>query len=313
MNKARLLSIGTMYVDINCIHFPFQKGLFANRETTGNEYVLQLGGSALNFAKMTTQLGLSTTFVGKVGNDPMGEQLRAMLKQNNIHPAVIIDAKSQTNLAIHYVHKDGSSIMTSAGNANQSLNVNEIEDQMTHYIDTIDYLYLGGVFKLKKLLPYFPRLAKIAKQKGKQIVLDHGRVNNNVSAEDIEALYTLMPYVDIYLPSIDEFYDVWKVKTIKEGVTKVHKFGNPIIVIKQGQLGAIGIRNNKEYNVSSFTVSVINTVGAGDSFNAGFLRAISDDLSFQESIKFACATASLKISTATNFTDADVYKKLNLV
>ncbi len=309
MNKARILSIGTMYVDINCIHFPFQKGLFVNRETTGNEYMLQLGGSALNFAKLTTQLHLETTFIGKVGNDEMGRLLLQLLKQDKIHPAIVTDPKAQTNLAVHYIHEDGSSIMTSTGTANQRLDIVEIEDQMDLYIDSIDYLYLGGVFKLKKLLPFFPRIAKYAKEKGKVIVLDHGRVNNNVTKDDITALHQLLPYVDIYLPSIDEFLDVWDAKTIDEGIKKMQHISNPTVVIKQGSFGAIGIKEDTQVEVEAFTVDAINTVGAGDSFNAGFLRGMSDGLIFVENIEFACATAALKISTTTNFTEVDVYEK----
>ena len=81
MKKIKILSIGTMYIDINCIKFPFTDGLFANRETTGQQYLFELGGSALNFAKLTTALGMSTTFIGKVGEDILGNQLLKSLNR----------------------------------------------------------------------------------------------------------------------------------------------------------------------------------------------------------------------------------------
>lgn len=299
-----------MYVDINCINFPFEEGLFAHRETTGNTYELELGGSALNFANMAAKLGLHTSFIGKVGEDIMGDVLIKLLKKNTIHPAVIIDNKVQTNLAIHYIHENGTSIMTSNGNANQSLRYMDIRNLFGHITTQADYFYLGGVFKLKKLLPYLPEIVKDAQTKGMNVVLDHGRINNNVTKEDIQMMQQIIPYVDLYLPSIDEFLAVWDVKTIEEGIVKIHKISKPQIVIKQGDLGAVGFHNNKRIDVPAYPVEVINTVGAGDSFNAGFIKALSDKKVFKEALTYACATAATKISQKT-FSIGAVSKLIN--
>jgi sugar/nucleoside kinase (ribokinase family) len=296
MKKTKILSIGTMYVDINCLNFPFTKGLFVNRETTGNEYILELGGSALNFAKMTNALDIGTTFIGKVGDDMLGKQLITMLKQNKINPAVIIDPQAQTNIAVHYIHTNGTSIMTSSGNANQQLNYQNTKLMLDMNLKSVDYLYLGGVFKLKQLLLHLSSFAKEAHKNGIKVVLDHGRVNNSVKKEDIMHVQELLPYVDIYLPSMDEFFSVWQVKTPEDGYKKVKKISNTLIAIKNGEQGAIGFENDRSIKVDAFPVKAINTVGAGDSFNAGFIRTFSQNKNLKESLKFACATAALKVS-----------------
>src|SRR5258708_37293463 len=127
MKNNRILSLGTMYLDINCINFPFEKGLSIHKETIGSQYELELGGSALNFAKIATSLGVTMSFLGKTGIDPIGNLLISLLQQSSIKPIVIRDKTVQTNLAIHYVHKDGTSIMSSCGNANQSFTITEID------------------------------------------------------------------------------------------------------------------------------------------------------------------------------------------
>jgi ribokinase len=297
MKQPRLLSLGTIYIDINCINFPFDKALFANRETTGNEYLLELGGSALNFAKIASKLQIQTTFIGKVGDDAMGKQLVHLFKENKINPAIVVDPHVQTNLAIHYIHPDGSSIMTSSGSANQNLTYENALLMMNMHAKHIDYLYLGGCFKLKQLLPSLPEIAKTAKEKGMQIVLDHGRINNTVSQEDITYIYNLLPFVDIYLPSIDEFFELWDVKDIDEGYAKVKKISKALVVIKQGDLGAVGFHNDKKIAIPAFPVQAINTVGAGDSFNAGLIKAHSNGTGLSECIQYACATAAAKITT----------------
>ncbi len=307
MKRTKIVSLGTMYIDINCINFPFEKGLFVHRETTGDGYQVDLGGSALNFAKLALLLNMSPTFIGKVGDDITGKLLMEMLKKNKITPAVMVDPKAQTNIAVHYVHMDGSSIMSSCGTANQLLSYTDITTLFNLQNDTPDYLYLGGCFKLKKLLPFLSKIAELAKNKNTKVVLDHGRVNNQVTQAHIESVYTLLPYVDMYLPSIDEFLAVWDVKTIDEGIAKCKKLTSALIVIKQGDLGAIGYDGDKRVTIPAFPITVKHTIGAGDSFNAGFIRAHSQKLDFNEAIKFACAIAAAKISS-NDFTIENIEK-----
>lgn len=296
MEKTGILSIGTMYVDINCVNFEFGKGLFVNKETVGDSYELELGGSALNFAKNASILGLESHFIGKMGNDVMGSNLLTLLAHSNIIPAVAFDSTVQTNVAIHYIREDGSSIMTSSGSANQSITIKEIEQQLAKHIANIDYLYLGGVFKMKNLLPHYPELLHSAKKDNVTVILDHGRINNTVTKNDIHNLHAIFPYIDIYLPSEDEFLTLWESKTLDEGHRRMKQIADPLTVIKQAEDGATGFKDGKAYSVKSYKVKAINTVGAGDSFNAGFIKAHATGKAFEDAMQYACAVAATKIS-----------------
>lgn len=299
MNKRKkpsVLSLGTAYIDINCINFPFDKGLFAHRETTGNEYLMELGGSSLNFAKICTKLDIKTMFLGKVGDDRLGNMAIKMMREQRIIPHVMLERKAHTNLAVHYIHEDGTSIMTSTGSANQQLTKDNVTLLLSDDEYTFDYLYLGGCFKLKELLPDLYKIAKEQKAKGAIIVLDHGRINNSVTEADLMHIKKLLPYVDLYLPSIDEFLAVWDAQTIDEAYAKASQVTKATIVVKQGDLGATGFVDGKKIDIPAYKVKVINTVGAGDSFNAGLIRALSQKLPYEEAIRHACATAAVKIS-----------------
>jgi len=306
MKNKKILALGTMYLDINCIDFPFDKGLFVNRETVGNNYQYDLGGSALNFAKVASQLQLTISLVGKVGTDPISAIVLSLLRQNKITPHLIADTSVQTNLAIHYIHTTGDSIMTSCGNANQSLSFQDIERKIDPLLDSIEYVYIGGIFKLKHVLPHLTTLAKKVKGKNIKIVLDHGRINNTVSVSDRNYLMEVFPYVDIYLPSIDEFLAVWKSKTMEEGFVKLSKVSSALTIVKQAENGALGFDKGIITSVDPYKVTVRNTVGAGDSFNAGFLKAHMDGMSLKESIQYGCAVAAIKISTKERIMIDDV-------
>lgn len=291
-----VLSVGTVYVDINLLHFPFKGGLFPESEIVGRNYEMTLGGSALNFARMCATLGLRTVFIGKTGVDPLGEMLAKLAQEAQIIPAFIQDPNVSTNLGINFNNPEGQRIMTVGGTANQSLSFEEVEQVVSQYIGQVKYLYLGGCFKLRSLMPNLNSLASGAKEHHVKVVLDHGRLTNVVSPEEIESVRGLLPFVDFYLPSRREFLAVWGVEEIAEGFKRIRAISNAKVVIKDGINGAVGFNSGETFRVAAFPVKVMNTVGAGDSFNAGFIRADRNGLSFEECVRFACATAAMKIS-----------------
>jgi len=180
-----VISFGTVYLDLYFLSFPFVEGIFAHRETVGDKYKLEVGGSAFNFAKICSSLGLEVLFVGKIGQDPIGAMLKQITSKGKVQARFIesTDESTQTNLAAHYVHEDGTSIMTSAGSANQHLSPEDVEAAVKEELPRTKYLYLGGGLKLLSLLPSYPQLIEAAKKHGVKIILDHGRVTNLVTED----------------------------------------------------------------------------------------------------------------------------------
>lgn len=146
-----------------------------------------------------------------------------------------------------------------------------------------------------------------SKKAGIKVIIDHGRVpeENDEEKKELrrqqkEAIRKLIAMSDIYLPSMDEFLETYEAKDLSEGLAKVRQIA-PVIVVKNGEKGAVGFaregRRTKVISVPSFPVVVKNTIGAGDVFDAAFIRATSRGLSFEASIRYANAAAALKIST----------------
>lgn len=285
-----------MYVDINCLKFPYKNGLLPNQEIVGDAYEIAPGGSALNFARVCASLDLNPVFVGKIGKDKMGRLLKELLLETGVTPALIEDPRVSTIVGMNFIGEDESSIMTVVGSASRSLKGEEIMAKIEPYLGKIGYLYIGGCFKLKALLSFYPALAKYARQKKVKVILDHGRITNLVSKKDIQSIKKLLPFVDYYLPNKEEFLSVWDSNSVDEAVAKVRKISKVDIVVKDAENGTTGFRENKSIRIPCFKIAVINTIGAGDSFNAGFIKAQSLGFDFAESIRFGAATAALKIS-----------------
>lgn len=304
---GELLAIGGAYIDINAPNFPIgEEGLQLETEVVGRRYITELGGSAVNFARLCSSLEIPTTFIGKVGEDEFGAMFSRLLTEHDITPSLATSPDVATNISFNMINKQGKSIMTVVGTANQSLSSEEVYRHASERLPKSSYLFLGGCFKLKKLMPAFVELAKEAKAAGVSVVLDHNRINNHVTEDEKELVRQLALHADIYLPSADEFMQLWEVSSIEQGLRLFAAASEGILIVKDGDQGATTLIDGQVITVPAFTVAPIHTVGAGDSFDAGVIAAQYHGKTLLESIQFGCATAALKISSETLPTYAQV-------
>lgn len=302
-----IFSMGAMYLDFNARDPSYRGVVRPNGEVVHGSYEISLGGSALVFARAAVAQGMRVHFLGKAGMDQMGDIIMGKLTDEGIIPTIVRSHSVQTNINANVMGADGETYYQSFGSANQSLSVNDIKTRFQEVAGEINFLYLGGCYKLSTLLPAFPDIIAQAKKAGIKVIIDHGRVPQENDEEKRElrrqqkkAIRELIGMSDVYLPSMDEFLETWEVENLAEGLTRVKQIA-PIIVVKNGEKGAVGFaREGDEINVisiPSFPVVVTNTIGAGDVFDAAFIRAVSCGLSFENSIRYANAAAALKIST----------------
>jgi len=298
VKNGSLIAIGGAYVDINAPDFPLgEHGLSLESEVVGQAYALEPGGSAVNFARLCSALHIPTTFVGKVGKDALGNILADLLTQSQVEPDLIVAEDVSTNVSFNMVNAAGESIMAVVGTANQALTSDEVHAKVSARMAGSAYLFIGGCFKLKKLMPAFLQLAREAKASGVKVVLDHARLNDGVTENDKETVRQLALAADVYLPSADEFRALWGVATIEAGLMHLRqKNYQGTLVVKDGERGAVTIVDGNVLRVPAFAVKPLHTVGAGDSFNAGFIASQYKGETLMSSIAFGCATAALKIS-----------------
>ena len=307
MKHGELIAIGGAYVDINVPGFPINEGgLQLETEVVGGDYLVELGGSAVNFARLCSSLNTPTTFVGKVGEDTFGNTFVDLLQKARVHPAVITSSEVSTCISFNMIAPDGRSAMTVAGTANKSLGATEVYDRVSQLLPGSAYLYLGGCFKLKELMPAFVQLATEAQSAGAKVVLDHGRLNNSVTEDDKKIMRSLAMVADFYLPSVDEFIQLWNVSSLEEGLRLMQREDRGTTVVKNSQKGAVTMADDKLVTVPAYPVKPIHSIGAGDSFNAGFIAAQHRKQDLLASVAFGCATAALKISQDTLPTFEDV-------
>jgi sugar/nucleoside kinase (ribokinase family) len=295
----KVLCIGPLYIDINCPKFPCEEGLRIEKEVIGKEYEIRPGGSAPNFARFCRNLGIETILVGSVGRDPFGRMLTELLIDAGVALSLMESEQALTNIGINFIAPSGVSVLTVAGSATDSLSEDWVAKSVDNHIDEYQYIYLGGTFKLPHLLPYFESLTKEVAHAKISIVLDHGRVPQDVSAETKRRMRSLASLVNFYLPSRNEFLDLWETDSLDVAAEEVLASGSSmrrLVVVKDGSAGAVGFTHDEKIGVPAYDVPIRSTVGAGDSFNAGLVRASSLGQDLESSIDFACATSAVAIS-----------------
>ncbi len=295
----KILSIGSIYVDINAYDFPVNKGLLPEQEVVGKKYELAPGGSAFNFARTCAYFGLKSQFIGKVGNDNLGNILHVLIQSTGVVPHLIQSDVVQTNIGINLTGPKGNTLMIVLGTANANLSIKDLKQKASEFIKhkKIDLFYLGGIYKQLNLISVYKSLIKEAQQNGIKVVLDHGRVNEKVGMDDRNLVQSLLPFVDYYLPSEDEFYQTWETEQISQAIKKVQRISDAVIVVKKGDKGAnLFVKNEKMKQIKAHKVVVKSTVGAGDIFNSGFIFGLSQNYSLEKSVYYANAAAAAMIS-----------------
>ncbi|MCB9362818.1 hypothetical protein H6504_05260 [Candidatus Woesearchaeota archaeon] len=292
--KYDVVSLGGIYLDINCTDFPFGEGLLPETETVGNKYQMLPGGSALNFSRSLLHLGAQPAFIGKKGNDYTGELLERMLELESISSLLITSHEVQTNIGFNMIN-EGKTLMTVLGSANQSLDADDVQSKLEEALPDAKYLYLGSAFKMKSLIPYYQDFVDLAIHHNVPVVLDHGRITNDIHRKDRVAMRALIKDVDIYMPSNDEFLDLFDAVSLDRAAESASTLSDVRIVVKRGSDGATGY-DGRKHHIPAYNVEPKYLVGAGDSFNAGFIRGQLQGLGFADSIEYGCASAALKIT-----------------
>jgi sugar/nucleoside kinase (ribokinase family) len=294
-----VVSLGSCYVDINVVDYPFDASNLASEVSTiGNEYEAVPGGSAVTSCRCFADLGQKTAFVGMVGNDPMGELFAKMLEHNKVAPLLAVRENVQTNVSFNMTCLDKKHLMFVSGTANGALAPEMILSKLREAVIGAKIVYLGGCLKLTAFVNAFDQIVDCARKAGAKIVVDHGRVPNGVTPEVLAAVRELVLSADYYLPSHEELLQLWKFESIEQGLKHLAKIApRLVVVVKNGKNGAYYLANGEMINAPAVdVVRVINLTGAGDSFNAGFLVAMNNGATLDEAVKVANGVAAAKIS-----------------
>lgn len=255
---------------------------------------LHNGGCACNTAVTLGKLGINTAVIGKVGCDAFGDFLIKVMNEANLDTTAIVrDSSVNTSSTAVMVSPDGerSFLHYSGGNAKMT------EDDVNYdVIKATKILHVAAAFLVPGLdgEPMARVLAR-AKEIGVTTSLDTAW---DAEGRWMKLVEPCLHHVDIFVPSLEEAQILSRKKKPLSEIAKFFmNYGISTVVLKLGADGCYARTSNKELSVPAFKVEkVVDTLGAGDSFAAGFLAGIVNGWELEKACRFANAVGACCVS-----------------
>lgn len=280
----RTLVIGDLNVDIiisGMTEFPE-----LGREILCEDIRTLLGGSASIFACRLAQLGGRVDIIGKVGRDENGMIVLNTLKSNGVGiDRVIVEENLRTGVTVSLTYPENKALITFMG----SIGALEPSDIKPETLDEYDHLHVSSIYLQPKLLRGLRNILAEAKRRGLITSLDpqcdpSGRY---------ERIWDILEFVDIFLPNDSEAAGITGLASPLEALNTLGQRVKTVI-IKCGSEGAVGVNEGEVVKVRAFEIEPVDTTGAGDSFDAGFIYYfVHRGRGFEESMRFASAVGAL--------------------
>ena len=282
-----LLVIGELNVDIIAAGLKQLPEL--GKEILASGIELRMGSSSAICAAAASKLGLRVGFVGKVGDDLFGRFVVARLRELGVDTRpVIVDPSIRTGATIAISTPEDRGFITYLGSI-AALTLEEVDQSL---FDQAHHVHSSSFFLQQGLQPGYPNLFAAAKARGCTTSLDTGY--DPLERWD-SALWDTLRQIYIFLPNEVEAPAIAGCAD-PEAALEVLAETVPTVVVKLGSGGAIARRGERYVQVPAFPVEVVETTGAGDTFNAGFLAAQLRGLALEESLTLAVAAGSLSVT-----------------
>jgi sugar/nucleoside kinase (ribokinase family) len=151
------------------------------------------------------------------------------------------------------------------------------------YIFSARHLHLSSYFLHRALRPRIADLYREAKAKGLSTSLD---TNDDPEGKWGSDLLDVLPFVDIFFPNEREAKKVAGTDDLKQAIERLAQLCK-IVVVKLGSHGAVARKGSEEWRRTGLRVASVDPVGAGDSFDAGFIHRYLQGGSLQECVDYA--------------------------
>lgn len=264
-------------LNLDLIFYGVPAELPPEREILADRMTLTLGGSSAIVAHNLAALGSRVGFISRVGDDAFGEIALQGLSAGGVDVSQIRkSADNKTGLTVTLQRDHWRNMITYAGTIADL----KFEDLDFGYLTDSRHFHFSSFYLQRGLRDRFAELFQKIRASGLTISLDTNDDPDDLWQGDvIEALR----YVDIFLPNAREARKVAGKEDLKDAMAHLAEIV-PLVVIKNGLEGAIAQQGNQTFSVQALKVGALDAVGAGDSFDAGFLSeylrgsAVSDCL-----------------------------------
>lgn len=267
------------------------------KEILSRNMHVTLGSSSAIFASNLSCLGARVAFIGKIGKDVFGDLVMETLNESRVNTHAITQKEGlKTGATVVLNFGEDRAMITHPG-AMEDLTFDDID---WNTIGRSRHLHLSSYFIQKGIRHDIGRIFKRARQLGLTTSFDPQWDPAERWDMDLEGV---LPFVDVFLPNQKELFNLTGKENLRDALIHIGAFANTIVV-KLGSEGSVLVDNSQPiFQPAFFNDEVVDAIGAGDSFNAGFIYKFTNGHSLQTCQEFGNMTGAYS-TTASGGTGA---------
>ena len=256
------------------------------REVLAADFAMVLGSASAICAMGLARLGNAVSFLSQIGTDPWGSFCLEILERGGVDVSKVIrDPALKTGITVSISSSKDRALVTFLG-AIAELNEEDISETT---LKEFDHVHVSSYFLQQRLRPGCHQLFARASRLGLTTSLDPGYDPSETWGQDL--LQTLEE-TDLFFPNEVEALAIARSRTPEQAL-EVLANGRTLTVVKLGTQGCFAMQAGQLWHQPAFPVRPVDTTGAGDSFNAGFLHTWLRKLSLPDCLRVGAACGSL--------------------
>jgi 2-dehydro-3-deoxygluconokinase len=269
-------------------------------------FTKSLAGAESNVAVGLTRLGKKVRWISRVGKDPFGDFILSTLAGEGVDVSNAI-RDDQVSTAVYFKECKGFGDPTvyyyRKNSAASKFNPSDVRAE---WLEGARHLHVPGITPAlgEHTASTIRKTMELAREMGLTISFDPNLRRKLWSEEEArEVLLSLIPLCDVFLPGVEEAEFLIGKQSIEGYGEKFLEMGAKVVALKLGSEGSIGFINGNTIKASPYGVShVIDTVGAGDAFAAGFISVFLEHATITpSSLEKALTRANILGALATQF------------
>ena len=288
--KPDISIVGELNPDL--ILYGIPKDLPDDRELLADSFAMTLGSSSAILAHNLSLLGSHVAFVACVGADLFGEMCRKALEDAAVDVGRLVPAPTGVNTGVTVIlpFSETRRILTYPG-AMSELSIEQLD---LNFLASAQHFHLSSLFLHRKLLPDIARLFAEMKSRGLTTSLD---TNDDPEQRWGRVVEDIFPSLEVFFATEQELVQIAGASDVAEAAGQLSA-RIPVLVVKRGPKGASVYSNGQRHDVGPLSVAVVDTVGAGDSFAAGFLHQWMRNAPLQTCLAYGNVAGACSVTRA---------------
>lgn len=275
------------------------------KERIAEDMTFTMGSSSAILAANAGALGMSVGFVGRVGDDAFGDYMRDQLAERGVDTDPILETSdAATGLTAIFTFQEDRGMLTYPG----AMNELTIDDVPWDYLEQAQHLHLSSYYMQPGIRPDCPDLFRRAKEVGLSTSFD---TNWDPDEEWGDDVLSVLDHVDVFLPNDEEARLISGESDLDRALTVLADRATTVVATC-GTDGIRARRGDRTFACPALPVTAVDAVGAGDSFNAGFLKQYVQNRPLEECLRYGTLTAAFSTLAAggtTAFDDVTAFKQ----